>query len=77
MGAIPNVCSIGLGVLILGSSLAAGEPAAMPKNSDVSASGIKADGKTDDTAAIQKALDVAAKQGGVVRLAGRQVSGGW
>ncbi len=68
MGAIPNVCSIGLGVLILGSSLAAGEPAAMPKNSDVSASGIKADGKTDDTAAIQKALDVAAKQGGAVRL---------
>jgi hypothetical protein len=55
--------------LPVGAAAAAAEVRATTNHgSDVSASGIKADGKTDDTAAIQKALDVAAKQGGAVRL---------
>ena len=39
---------------------------------DAASFGAKADGTSDDTAAIQKALDVAGQQGGVVRLPARK-----
>ena len=45
-----------------------GQSATPPHAVDVGLVGIHADGKTDDTAAIQKALDEASKLGGVVRL---------
>ncbi|MBN1422032.1 MAG: hypothetical protein JXP34_24885 [Planctomycetes bacterium] len=53
-------------VSLLLTRLGAGEPA---DPIDVRAFGAAADGKTDDTAAIQKALDRAGEAGGVVRLA--------
>jgi len=68
MNATRHICWIGVGTLVLGSALAAkGEPPTSP-TLDVLALGARADGKTDDTAAIQKALDATAKQGGVVHL---------
>ncbi len=39
-----------------------------PATTSVADHGVKADGKTDDTAAFQKALDAAAKRGGVVHV---------
>jgi hypothetical protein len=50
------------------ASALAQAPAAPKDRFDVLAFGAKADGKTDDTAAIQKTLDAASKRGGVVHL---------
>jgi hypothetical protein len=59
---------------LFGQAAAADKPSASTATSgassfDPAAFGARADGKADDTAAIQRALDAAAKQGGVVRLA--------
>lgn len=57
---------------------APGEPAARASRPvELKESGIKADGSSDDTTAIQRALDAAAKLGGVVELpAGRYLVAG-
>ncbi len=55
---------------ILGVVLAASGQSTQPATDELNAAGFgaKADGKTDDTAAIQKALDTAAQKGGMVNL---------
>ena len=56
-------------VVLFFAEAALAQATADPKDHlDVAAFGAKADGTSDDTAAIQKALDAAGQQGGVVRL---------
>ncbi len=63
--------------LLAGSTDAATSPSASSAALDVRKFGAHADGKTDDTAAIQKALDSAGKNGGIVSLpAGRYLVAG-
>ena len=64
-----HTCRIAVGLVVAAMPwLAAGQSPVTSKAHSVPIIEAKADGKTDDTAAIQKALDAAAKQGGVVRL---------
>lgn len=55
-------------IMLSGSTAESGEGIVLDGIFNVKAFGAKADGVTDDTAAIQKALDEAAKTGGVVYL---------
>jgi len=57
-----------LAVSFLAEAALAQAPAVPKGHLDVVNFGVKADGTSDDTAAIQKALDAASQRGGVVRL---------
>jgi hypothetical protein len=65
-----HTCRIAVGLVVAAMPwLAAGQSPVTSKAHSVPIIEAKADGKTDDTAAIQRALDAAAQQGGVVKLA--------
>jgi hypothetical protein len=65
----PSIPVLAVLSLLAAPRFPAAEPApAAPSRIDPAPFGVKADGTTDDTAAIQKALDSAGKAGGIVGL---------